>query len=238
MLYWLIPLIPGALLFVTFLYFRVKEERVKAVIIKGLVSLMFIATALVAWLTGSGSHNTFGVFVLVGLLFGLAGDVLLDLKYIVSKEKEMTYTVLGFFAFFFGHVFYTLGLFLKLFDFHANIMYLIVPIIIAAVLTVVTLLMEKFSEIRYKRMKPYVLIYGVALFFTTSIYMSAAIQTEFQYPLLVIFAISLLLFMLSDLILNNTYFAPGFSKPVFIITNHALYYVAQFAIAVSLYYLL
>ena len=238
MLYWLIPLIIGAVLFIVFLYFRVKEERIKAVYIKGLVSLMFIATALVAWLTGSGSHNTFGVFVLIGLLFGLVGDVLLDLKYIVSKEKEMTYTVLGFFAFFFGHVFYSLGLFLKFYSFESNIMYLIVPLIVTAILTAITLLMEKFSEIRYQRMKPYVLVYGLALFFTTSIYMSVAIQTRFSFAPIAIMAISLLLFMLSDLILNNTYFAPGFSKPVFIITNHALYYIAQFAIAVSLFYLI
>ena len=36
---------------------------------------------------------------------------------------------------------------------------------------------------------------------------------------------------------NNTYFAPGFTSPGFIISNHILYYAAQFLIAVSLFYL-
>ena len=236
-MYWLIPLIIGFVLLAVFLFFRVKEKRVTAVIIKGVVSLMFIATALVAWLTSKNPHGLFGVFVILGLVFGLAGDVLLDLKYI-DLNKEMLYTKLGFLAFLFGHVFYITGLFVCFFDFTANILYLIIPIIIALALMAITLLMEKFTEIRYKKMKIYVIAYSFILFFTVSIYMSAAIQSGWQNVSLVIMAIALISFALSDLILNNTYFAPGFSGPVFIITNHTLYYIAQFAIAVSLFYLL
>ena len=59
MFYWLIPLILGIVLLSVFLVFRVKEKRVTAVIIKGLVSLMFMATAIVAWQTSNNPQNTF-----------------------------------------------------------------------------------------------------------------------------------------------------------------------------------
>lgn len=236
MLFWLIPLVIGFVLLAVFLYFRVREERVTAVIIKGFVSLMFIATALVAWLTSKHPSSTFGVFVLLGLFFGLLGDILLDLKFIILK-KELMYTILGFFAFAIGHIFYVTGLFIHFYDFNSNILYLIIPIIVAILLTVVTVLMEKFSPIRYGKMKPYVIFYGFILFFTTSIYMSTTFQHSWNVTTIAIIAVSLLFFMLSDLILNNTYFAKGFSAPFFIITNHTLYYSAQFAIAASLFFL-
>ena len=237
MFYWLIPLIIGFVLLAVFLFFRVKEKRVTAVIIKGFVSLMFIATALVAWLTSKNPQSLFGVFVLLGLLFGLAGDILLDVKYIDLK-RELLFTRLGFIAFAVGHIFYVTGLFVNFFNFNASVLYIIIPAIIAVVLMVVTLLMEKFTKVRYEKMKVFVIVYAIILFFTTAIFMSAAIQSGWQNTTVAIMAVALISFALSDLILNNTYFAPGFSGPVFIITNHVFYYVAQFAIAASLFFLM
>lgn len=236
MLFWLIPLIIGIILLGIFLYFRVKEKRVIAVIIKGFVSLMFIATALTTWLTGSNPHSTFGIFVLCGLFFGLLGDIFLDLKYIA--KNELLFTILGFFAFAFGHACYVSGLFIHFFNFDANVLYIIIPCAIAALLIVVTLLMEKFMPIKYGQMKPYVVMYGICLFFAVSIYWSATIQSRFNLLTLLLMSIGLVLFMASDLILNNTYFSKGFNGPFYIITNHALYYFGQFLIAVSLFFLI
>lgn len=237
MFYWLIPLIIGFALLLVFLFFRVKEQRVTAVIIKGFVSLMFIATALVAWLTSKNPNTAFGMFILLGLFFGLLGDILLDIKYI-DLNRELLFTRLGFIAFAIGHIFYVSGLFVYFFDFSASVLYVIIPAIIALVLMVVTLLMEKFTKVRYEKMKIFVIFYAIVLFFTTAIFMSASIQNGWQNTTVMIMAFALISFALSDLILNNTYFAPGFSTPVFIITNHIFYYIAQFAIAASLFFLL
>ncbi len=236
MFYWLIPLIIGILLLGVFLYFRVKEKRLIAVIIKGCVSLMFIATGVIAWLTSKNPNNMFGLFVIIGLVFGLAGDVLLDLKY-MSQSKEHLFTVLGFLAFAACHICFTSGLFIHFFNFNANPFFLIVPALVTALLVVITLLMEKFTMIRYKEMKPYVILYGIFLFFAVCIYMSTCIQTTWSNPTLFIMFGGLVAFMLSDLILNNTYFASGFNTPAFIISNHLLYYAGQFAIAVALFFI-
>ena len=235
-MFYLIPLSIGIVLLGVFLYFRVKEKRVHALMLKGLTSLMFIATALVAWLTSKNSTSYYGLFVIAGLFFGLLGDVFLDLKYIVLPKEKM-YTILGFCAFGIGHIFFTTGLFLHFFDFTRSVLFIIIPVIVAALFVVISLLMEVFSKIRYKDMKPFVIGYGLILFFTVAMYFSAAIQGSWQVVPVVIMAVGLVLFALSDLILNNTYFAPGFNTPGFVISNHIFYYVAQFTIAVSLFFL-
>ena len=237
MLYWLIPLIIGVILFAAFMYFRVREQRIVAVILKGFTSLMFIATAVVAWQTSKNPNHMFGLFVIIGLVFGLAGDVLLDIKY-MTQNKEHLFTVLGFLAFAACHACFTSGMFIYFFNFNASPFYLIIPALVTALLVVITLLMEKFTMIRYKDMKPYVILYGIFLFFTVCIYMSICIQTAWSNPVLFIMFGGLIAFALSDLILNNTYFASGFNTPAFIISNHVLYYVGQFAIAVALFFLI
>ena len=237
MFYWLIPFIIGILSLGVFLFFRVKEKRVIAVILKGFTSLMFIITALVAFLTSNNPSSSFGIFIIIGLFFGLLGDVFLDIKFITAKH-EYLFTSLGFIAFGLGHISYISGLFLNFYSFEASPVYLIIPAVVSLGLMLLTLLMEKFTPIRYKNMKPYVVIYGFILFFVTTIYLSTAIQNYWVVVPVNIMFVALIFFALSDLVLNNTYFATGFNTPLFIIVNHILYYVAQFAIAISLFYLL
>ena len=235
-MFWLIPLCLGFALLCVFLVFRVIQRRVIAVIFKGLVSLMFILTAFTAFLVSKSPNMLFATLILLGLFFGLLGDIFLDLKFIILS-REMMYTILGFIAFGIGHIFFLTGLFVNFYDYASSVWYILVPVIITLVLVVVTLLMEKFSKIRYQKMKPFVIIYGFILFLTVTMYMSVAIQSRWQVTTVWVMAISLILFALSDLILNNTYFAPGFNTPVFIISNHVFYYLAQFGIAMSLLFL-
>ena len=234
-MFFLIPLSFGIISLFPFLYFRVKEKRVIAVYFKAFVSLMFILTALIA---GLHSKIHFNVYILIGLFFGLLGDVFLDLKYIVTNKEDF-YTKLGFISFAFGHLCYLLGLLLYQYDYSkSSPLYYVIPIIVTLILSGVTLLMEKVTPIRYKKMKPFVVIYGLFLFFTTSMYMSVAIQSGFSNTTVVIMAFALILFMISDLILNNTYFSNGCNTPIFVISNHVTYYIAQFLIAVSLFFLI
>lgn len=236
MLYWIIPLAIGAALLWFFLFFRVKEKRATAVIFKGLVSLMFIATAIVAWQTSAHSQNLFGLFVILALFCGLLGDIFLDLKFVI-KEKEDLYTVLGFVSFGVGHIFSITGVLTYFFNFSLSPLYIIIPILISIVLVIVSLLMEKFTPIKYKKMKPCVILYGFLLFLVASLYFSTSIQGGFSNITIISMAFGFVLFALSDLILNNTYFAPNCNSPLYVISNHLIYYIAQFSIAISLFYL-
>ena len=235
-MYFLIPLIIGLVLLGIFLYFRANEKRVIAVYIKAFVSLMFILTALLAWLNSNNPTSSFGLFIILGLGFGLIGDITLDIKFIDLKRSDL-YTKIGFTSFGIGHIFYLLGLLINFYDFSLNLLYLIIPTISALALMAITLLMEKFTPIRYKNMKLYVIIYAFILFFDVAIFLSTMIQKGFSVMTIDIIAFSLISFALSDLILNNTYFAPNCNTPVYIISNHIFYYIAQFLIAVSLFFL-
>lgn len=237
MLYWLIPLIVGLLLLVFFLYFRVKENRKVAVILKGLTSLMFILTGIVALFCSKSNSFTYGALIIIGLFFGLLGDVFLDLKFMSSKY-EYLFTALGFVTFGIGHIFYSTGLLVYFFDFSRNIFYFIIPIIISIVLTIFSLLMEKFTPIRYGKMVPFVIGYGLIIFFTVMIHLSSCFQYSWNLTHLIIMFISLVMFALSDLILNNTYFSKGCNTPIYIISNHIIYYLGQFGLAVSLFFLI
>ncbi len=236
-MFYLIPLCLGFALLCVFLIFRVMQKRVIAVIFKGLTSLMFILTALVAFLVSKSPNVLFASLVLVGLFFGLLGDVFLDLKFIILSKEDL-YTILGFISFGIGHIFFLSGLFASFYNFAMSVWYIIIPVIITLVLVVVTLLMEKFTKVRYQKMKPFVIIYGFILFLAVTMFMSVAIQSRWQITTVWVMAVSLIAFALSDLILNNTYFAPGFNTPAFVISNHIFYYLAQFGIAISLLFLI
>lgn len=236
-MFYLIPLCIGFALLCVFLVFRVMQKRVIAVVFKGLTSLMFILTALVAFLVSKSPNALFATLVLVGLFFGLLGDVFLDLKFIILSKEDL-YTILGFISFGIGHIFFLSGLFASFYNFDMSVWYIIIPVIITLVLVVVTLLMEKFTKVRYQKMKPFVIIYGFILFLAVTMFMSVAIQSRWQITTVWVMAVSLIAFALSDLILNNTYFAPGFNTPAFVIFNHIFYYLAQFGIAISLLFLI
>ena len=236
MLYWIIPLFIGLVLLTVFLVYRAKGERVKAVFVKGFVSLSFIFTALVAWKCSSNPNSAFGIYILIGLTFGLLGDIFLDLKFIILKHEHL-YTVLGFASFFFGHLFYIIGLFTNFYDVSQNILYIIIPVVIATILAIVTLLFEPLKITKYGRMRPYVGLYAFMLFLVTPLYFSVAFQSGWKVVTVAIMAPAFISFALSDLILNNTYFGVGFDKPIHIVINHLLYYIAQFMIAISLFFL-
>ena len=237
MLYWLIPLCFGIISLVVFLYFRVKEQRVKAVILKGITSLFFIATGILSFLSSQSPRVTFGVFTIIGLFFGLLGDIFLDIKFI-TKNYEYLFTALGFITFGIGHICFTTGLFLNFYDFSKSVLYIIIPGIATLICVVLTLLMEKISKIKYGNMKPYVVGYGLVIFFAVFMYFSVALQHGFQLINLDMMFGGLVLFAFSDLILNNTFFAPNCNTPAYVISNHVVYYIAQFVIASSLFFLI
>ena len=64
---------------------------------------------------------------------------------------------------------------------------------------------------------------------------AAGIMTCFSVSVILI-VVGAALFLLSDLVLSLIYFEGNESR-VLIVVNHVLYYVAQFLIALSLYYL-
>lgn len=227
----------GALSLLLYLSEKIRRYTVKGVLLKTLVSVFFVAVALCGWYASAGGTgpDPLGIFVVLGLLFGLTGDVWLDLKF-VYPQHDGGYTYAGFTAFGIGHVLYIAGLLLR-FARPGAFWYVLAALGLALLLDLVTLALEKPMKLRYGRMRPVVGLYGFLLFSTVLVSGSLALLWGWQEKTLNLFFAGGVLFALSDLILSGTYFGEGKERPLDLILNYLTYYGGQFLIAYSLLYL-
>ena len=223
----------GAISLTLFLLEKIRGYSVKATMIKAVTSLFFILVSAVS-LYQKGQHYL-TLFVTLGLFFGLLGDIWLDFKY-VFKEHDKTFTYAGFIMFLIGHGFYISGMFLEFYNGQSPL-YIILPLIGGALISVMNLFIAKPMKLDYTGYKAISIAYGFFLFSMTLSALSLSIMTGFAHPTLIMMFAGGLLFTISDLILSGTYFGKGKERPVDIITNSVTYYAAQFVIALAMFFI-
>ncbi len=225
-----IALALGIVATIAFLVKRVKDGGVKAAMLKAFASTLFIATGVAATATVIGAEKfSFALFVVMGLVMGLMGDIWLDLKWVYPETND-TYTFAGFGSFMIGHFFYLAGLFIHYADF-SKPLYIVIPAVIALLLGGGVVVLEKPMKMVYGKFKAITGVYGFVLGFMTFLSGSLALMHNFEEMTLNFMFVGGVLFLLSDLILSGTYFGEGKRRPVDIVTNHVAYYAAQFVIA-------
>ncbi len=218
----LVLMILGMIVLVWYVAEKLRSYSVKAVLLKSGVSMMFLAVAVTA-----RSAAPLAAFVILGLAFGLLGDIWLDLKY-VFPEQDRIFTYAGFTVFGIGHILYITGLLTQ----YGTGMFLFGSFALAAVAAGLVLVLEKPMKLKYGEMKTVVLVYGFLLFST--MFVSGGLFLLHGGSALRCFFIGSVLFALSDLVLSGTYFGEGRERPVDIISNYIFYYGGQFLIAYSL----
>lgn len=233
-----IPIICASLSIISvsiYLYEKIKAYTVKSVIIKIICSLLFI-TSGIYFLSNRNGH-ILPIFILPGLISGMLGDIFLDLKY-VHPEHNKEYTYAGFIAFGVAHILNITGLFLEFFDVSMNTLFVILPFVFGVIMGLITIFIEKPMQLSYKSYKLIVFIYGLFLFSDVGVSFSLYASSGFTNNTLLMIFIGEALFAISDLVLSSTYFGENHEKPIDLITNISLYYIAQNLIVLSLLFLI
>lgn len=225
-MYWAL-LIVGILATAVFLVLRVQRGGIAALYAKAVASLCFIATAIAAT-NENRLFLDFGSWMTFGLVFGLLGDVWLDLKWIYLQDKD-SYLYSGFIFFLLGHVCFVTAVF-KVGPYTPAS--LIVAFAAALVIAFVAILMEKPLKMHYGKFKWIVFLYSFMLALTMTMSMTLAVITGFE-KMWTVMSVGGLLFLLSDLVLSGMYFGEGKNTSFNVILNHTLYYAAQFIMAAT-----
>ena len=216
-----------------YIYEKSKAYTVKSVLIKFVVSALFIAVALLASYQNGGA--IINPFIIFGLLLGLSGDIWLDLKY-VHKEHDKIYSYAGFIVFGVGHIFFITGMYLQFFNGN-NVLYIILPIIGGVVISIINQLLAIPLKIKFGDMKMISIAYSITLFSLPLCALSLCILHAWSSTTLLMLFIGGLLFAISDIILSQTYFKEGHETPIDFAFNYLFYYGAQFVIAFSIFFL-
>ena len=223
-----------------FIVVRIKKGGVDGIVTKALASFGFVALGLFLMATKAG-QNDFSryssIVILCGLICGLIGDVLLDLK-VVYPFHEDKYLTFGMLSFLFGHLFF-IGSMSVIFAGNATkdiIFPVIFIVIISAIFAVgIWFVTSRYMHLDYGKHALLSTIYAGVLLFTTVFSIYLAFST--MLTSLFIMAVGFLLFLASDLVLSLQYFGGKQSVKSLIILNHSLYYLAQILIAVSIYFI-
>ena len=214
---------------ILFLVVRIKKGGALAVITKAFASLCFVAYALFS-LTQITWFNEGSTFILLGLVCGLIGDVLLDLKVFYNQDSNI-YLNAGMLSFGVGHISYFVGMILIGNGVINFLLPILISVLVSLALTPLVILISKKIGLDFGKFLWQTIAYSFVLIFMSmfSIYL-ACLQLEF-----IILAGGFALFLLSDLVLSMQYFGGKQTDTFFVIVNHSLYYAAQILIATFLY---
>ena len=214
----------GFVLQILFIKVEHEEKYVLADILKGSASLMFV---IIGYLAYTRVNNPFNKLFFYGLIFGMIGDILLNLRFVFKKNGQKIFLA-GILAFLIGHILYLLALLPQA---RAPWLYYFAA---AGALAAAGLLIYIFKTMDVKlAFKIFGVFYLGAVFIMSAIAIGIAIFIPNTRSL--VYAIGAVLFTASDVVLIFNTFS-GVTKFSMRITNLLLYYMGQILIAVSLFY--
>ena len=232
----IILLVLGAIMSTVFIASKVTNYSLKTIIFKTIAGVFFVALAVSCFIQNPEGHFLFKLFTTLGLFFGLLGDLLLGFKYITTKTKKL-WILLGMFAFAFGHISYVLGLLL---DFYTpgSTLFIILPFALPIVFLFIYMFIAKRVGIRFgKSLFAFAIFYIYCLTCMLSTSISMVSLHSFSIPTLVMFFVGAISFAASDSMLTGAYFKEGERPKWYLALYSIFYYVAQFTIAFSIFFI-
>ena len=220
----------GIINLILFLAQRKPQVSLRVLFFKTTTSVLFILTSFSAFYENENCPDELALLFFAGAVCGLLGDIWLDAKYLFpSEEHGLLYS--GFISFLIGHLFFIAGMFIT---YGVSTLSISCGVIGALSAPLTCLFTEKVFKADFGKDKLITVIYTGVLTLTTGISLGIAIENNFDASSLVRF-IGMALFLGSDAVLAKVYFCEGQNTRINVVINHALYYLAQFSLATSLF---
>ncbi len=216
------------LLTILFLVVRTTVGGAYAVVTKSLASFAFILMGMFGIM--NNGFDAYAMFVMLGLVCGLIGDIVLDNK-VMYKEHANIYLNSGMLAFGIGHIFYFVASSCLSIGLGKSGTIMIIALAIALILTLLIMLLSKPMKLDFGKFFYQTLAYTLILTFMSAY----SIILSCYVPYLWTFASGITLIFVSDLVLSTQYFGGKADSKFLTSLNHILYYWGQIMIASSLF---
>ncbi|MDD5973463.1 MAG: lysoplasmalogenase family protein [Spirochaetales bacterium] len=220
----LLIIILGLVLQSLFIQSEIDGKMKAAVVLKGTASFMFV---LLGGYLLSSKVTMFGDFIFKGLIFGMIGDILLNLRYLVPKQKALSVFGLGVLSFTIGHAFY----FSAIVDLGGSGIFLWTLLLAIIISIAIMLLIKKHLPIdkKYVRVFCYIYIAIVVVMFSSAL---SLVITKGASSKNLSFLVGAFLFLVSDIF--TVYYSFSDASNTQKALNLYTYYLAQILIALTL----
>ncbi len=219
----LIISIVGILVDIWFIRTELAGKMAKATLLKGIASAFFVAFGVCCyfWLPSS-----FGKLILIGLVLGMIGDILLNLRNQLTGGASMKVFALGILAFLSGHFLYIAAL---INNGQGIVVWSLICTAIISIIAIPPLMKRITAPSKGLKIFGYVyLVVVIAMFSFALITLVKGGMSDVN----LIFTLGALLFVVSDFIM--IYYSFGKKLPPLRVTNLLSYYVGQLLIALCI----
>lgn len=213
-----------------FLFVRCKKGACPlAVILKSVASIIFVFGGIFA--TFKIGLSTANMIIVFGLILAMFGDVVLDLK-MAYKEHEKIYLNAGMTSFSLSSALYVVATVLIWHSLENFLLAVLGSFGLALVFAIVVLLLEKPLKLDFSGFKVQTFIYSMLVAMAGIL----SLVICFFAPKFAIFAVGVLLVLISDLVLSMMYFGGKGDSKVLCVINHVLYYVGELLVVAYLFF--
>lgn len=218
-------LMVGAFLFVR----CTKGSCPLAVVVKSVASIIFVFAGIFA--TFQVGLSTANMFILFGLILAMFGDIVLDLK-MAHKDHEKFYLNSGMISFSLSSATYVVATILIWNSLESFLFAVLGSFCLALVFASAVLMLEKPLKLDFSGFKVQTFIYS------TLVAMSGILSLIicFFAPKFAIFAVGVILVLISDLVLSMIYFGGKGDSKVLCVVNHILYYFGELLVVAYLFF--